>query len=180
MSKIDTPKAINQRKRWNEDEEYRKKRLESARAWRARNKEILREKRLKFLEDNKERLILERKNKRYLVNKRLKERRETDINYKLTELFRFRLRREIKKCGTTKVGKYSELLGCTIEEMRTYLESLFLEGMSWDNHGVWHIDHIKPCCSFDLVDPEQQKICFHYKNLQPLWAIDNIKKGGKV
>lgn len=51
--------------------------------------------------------------------------------------------------------------------------------MSWDNFGEWYIDHIKPCCSFDLTDIEQQKKCFHYTNLQPLWAIDNLKKSGK-
>jgi hypothetical protein len=60
------------------------------------------------------------------------------------------------------------------------MESLFLEGMSWDNYGKWHIDHIRPCSSFDLSDTEQQKICFNYKNLQPLWAEDNLRKGAKV
>ena len=51
--------------------------------------------------------------------------------------------------------------------------------MTWDNYGEWHIDHIKPCCGFDLTDFEQQKKCFHYTNLQPLWAKDNITKNGK-
>jgi HNH endonuclease. len=53
--------------------------------------------------------------------------------------------------------------------------------MSWDNYGRdgWHIDHIRPCASFDLTDPEQQRQCFHYTNLQPLWAADNIRKGAK-
>ena len=51
--------------------------------------------------------------------------------------------------------------------------------MTQKNYGEWHVDHIKPCASFDLTDPKQQEICFHYTNLQPLWAIDNIKKGSK-
>lgn len=51
--------------------------------------------------------------------------------------------------------------------------------MSWENYGEWHIDHIKPCSSFDLSDPKQQKECFNYTNLQPLWAIDNLKKSYK-
>jgi hypothetical protein len=53
--------------------------------------------------------------------------------------------------------------------------------MTWENHGRygWHIDHIRPCASFDLADPEQQRKCFHYTNLQPLWASENMRKGDK-
>ena len=61
-----------------------------------------------------------------------------------------------------------------------YLQGKFKEGMHWNNLGKWHIDHIRPCASFDLTDPEQQKQCFHYTNLQPLWAAENIRKGAKV
>jgi len=79
------------------------------------------------------------------------------------------------------------LLGCSIKELKHYLESLFQSGMSWDNYGSvdgdrmkgWQIDHIKPCSSFDLTKESEQKECFHYTNLQPLWAIDNIQKGDK-
>ena len=49
--------------------------------------------------------------------------------------------------------------------------------MTKENYGLWHVDHIIPCASFDLTDPKQQKICFHWSNLQPLKAIDNLKKG---
>lgn len=72
-----------------------------------------------------------------------------------------------------------DLLGCSPMELREYLESKFEDGMTWENRGLhgWHIDHIKPCASFDLSDPEQQKECFHYTNLQPLWAKDNLSKG---
>ena len=52
--------------------------------------------------------------------------------------------------------------------------------MSWDKINLIHIDHIIPCSSFDLSDPKQQKICFHYTNLQPLWAVDNLKKGARL
>ena len=51
--------------------------------------------------------------------------------------------------------------------------------MSWGNYGKWHVDHIRPCASFNLVNEEEQKKCFHYTNLQPLWAKDNLSKGSK-
>jgi hypothetical protein len=70
-------------------------------------------------------------------------------------------------------------LGCTIQEFKVYLESKFQEGMNWDNYGMfgWHIDHIKPVSLFDLKDEQQLKECWNYKNFQPLWATDNLKKG---
>jgi len=79
-----------------------------------------------------------------------------------------------------KTGKTLELTGCSKEELITHLQSKFTEGMTWDNYGEWHIDHILPCVSFNLEDPEEQKKCFHWTNLQPLWAIDNIRKGAKT
>ena len=72
-----------------------------------------------------------------------------------------------------------EFVGCSIDELKKHLSSQFTEGMSWENYGEWHIDHIKPCASFDLSILEEQKKCFHYSNLQPLWAKDNLKKGVK-
>jgi hypothetical protein len=73
-----------------------------------------------------------------------------------------------------------KLVGCTLDELKQYLEIQFQSGMTWENYGSWHIDHIKPFAAFDdLTDPEQQKEACHYSNLQPLWAEDNIRKGGK-
>lgn len=88
---------------------------------------------------------------------------------------RMALKRVSKKAGTTEF-----LLGASIAKVKMYLARRFKPGMSWKNHGIWHIDHIRPCASFDLSKPEQQKECFHYSNLQPLWATDNIKKGSKL
>jgi len=79
--------------------------------------------------------------------------------------------------GISKSKSTIHLLGCSIQELQKHLADLFTDGMSWDNYGEWHVDHIRPCVSFDLADPEQQKICFHYSNLQPLWAVDNMSKG---
>ena len=79
-----------------------------------------------------------------------------------------------KKCDST-----MKLLGCSIQDVRHHLEKQFAVNMSWDNHGFsgWHIDHIKPCASFDLTKEDEQRKCFHYTNLQPLWAKENLQKG---
>jgi hypothetical protein len=61
-----------------------------------------------------------------------------------------------------------------------HIQSLFKDGMSWDNYGDWQVDHIIPCAAFDLSNIDNQLICFNYKNLQPLWAIDNLIKKDKI
>jgi len=80
--------------------------------------------------------------------------------------------------GARKAARTMELVGCTIAEIRAHLESKFSPGMTWENCGRngWHIDHIRPCDSFDLEDSDQQRICFHFTNLQPLWEPNNISK----
>ncbi len=78
--------------------------------------------------------------------------------------------------GNRKADKTFELIGCSPEFFKDYITKLFVEGMSWNNYGGWHIDHIKPCFTFDLSDPEQQKACFHYSNQRPLWKTDNLKR----
>ena len=78
-----------------------------------------------------------------------------------------------------KYFKTTNLIGCTVEQLKQHLESHFKVGMFWSNYGKWHIDHIKPCASFDLSKESEQKKCFHYTNLQPLWAKENREKGSK-
>jgi hypothetical protein len=75
-----------------------------------------------------------------------------------------------------------DLLGCSVEELKKYLEIKFKEGMSWNNYGLrgWHIDHIIPCSKFDLIKEEEQKKCFHFSNLQPLWWNENLSKGNRL
>lgn len=103
----------------------------------------------------------------------------TNIEYKLKHVLKSRIRDALKKHLVNKYRNTNNLTGCTMEELKSHLENQFKEGMTWDNHGDWHIDHIKPCCSFDLTKEEEQKKCFHFTNLQPLWAKDNLSKGGK-
>jgi hypothetical protein len=83
----------------------------------------------------------------------------------------------------TKKAKYNsinKLIGCSITELRQHLEKQFTNGMTWDNYGEWHIDHIKPCSKFNLKLIEDQRECFNYNNLQPLWAKDNLTKYNKI
>lgn len=121
----------------------------------------------KYRENNKEKV--------QETGKKYRQKYYTDVNYRLSVLIRSRLLSAIK--FTKKSEATFNLVGCTVDELRQHLESLFTEGMTWENQGEWHIDHKRPCASFDLSVPEQQKECFHYTNLQPLWAVDNIKKG---
>jgi len=102
----------------------------------------------------------------------------TDPAFKILINLRSRVGLALKAQNADKNFKTIDLLGCSPAECRKYLEFLWTEGMSWGNHAVdgWHIDHIIPCKSFNLTDPEQQKLCFHYTNLQPLWAKDNLDK----
>ena len=96
---------------------------------------------------------------------------------KLANSQRRRVGRALK--GIVKSNHTLEMIGCSAIELKDYIESKFQYGMSWENYGRegWHVDHIRPCASFDLSDPEQQEECFHYTNLQPLWAKDNLSKG---
>ena len=86
----------------------------------------------------------------------------------------------LKDGNASRDGRTEELLGCTIKECCKYIEEKFIDGMSWENMGEWHIDHIQPCSSFDLSKDDEQKKCFHFSNLQPLWKHDNLSKGDKL
>ena len=108
-----------------------------------------------------------------------KHQRATNPAFKITKNMRNRLYQAVKAQGADKSRRTFELVGCGTEELMAHLEAQFTEGMTWDNYGEWHVDHIRPCASFDMLDPEQQEICFHYANLQPLWAVDNISKGSR-
>jgi len=122
-----------------------------------------------------------RKNK----NTYIKNRYRNEPDFKIKTCYSARIRGALKK--GTKSASSEVLLGCSMKQLKIHLENQFTEGMSWDNYGRpngnfmdgWHIDHIKPCASFDLTNPEQQKECFHYTNLQPLWAKDNLSKSSK-
>jgi hypothetical protein len=137
------------------------------------NKDKLRFQKKAHYEINKDKIRVQKNN--YYNNKR-----KTDIQFKLSRNLRSRLNSAVN--GNYKSGSEIKDLGCTIEQLKQYLESKFQSGMSWDNWTLdgWHIDHIKPLASFDLTDRKQLLEACHYTNLQPLWATDNLIKSDKL
>jgi hypothetical protein len=106
--------------------------------------------------------------------------RKTNPQYKIAQNLRRRVREVIKIQNASKSGHLLEMLGCSLPELLYRIESQFQSGMSWENYGEWHIDHVRPCSSFDLTDLKQQAECFRHSNLQPLWAKDNLAKSDNV
>lgn len=103
-----------------------------------------------------------------------------NASFKIGELMRGRLRVALN--GNKKTASILVLVGCSLFRLKQHIESQFKEGMSWENHGLygWHIDHIVPCSHFDFTKKEDQYKCFNYKNLQPLWAEENLSKGARI
>jgi hypothetical protein len=123
--------------------------------------------------NNKEKKLLQ-------INESKKKMYEKFPHKKIERSLRCRCRQALQ--GKYKSATTQKLLGTSFEEARKYLESQWQDGMSWDNYGLhgWHIDHIVPLSSFDLTIVEEQIKAFHYTNLQPLWAKDNLRKGNKT
>jgi len=103
---------------------------------------------------------------------REKKRYTEDAAYKLKRNLSRRLNHCMRKDGESILN----FIGCSINEAKRHIEKQFTEGMSWDNYGEWHVDHIRPCSSFNFSNKVEAEACFHYTNLQPLWAEDNIRK----
>jgi hypothetical protein len=192
---------MNSRKSQREYYIKNKKRIQKlANIWKRNHREIMKKSNKKYYNKNKNKInrfyrqkyhnnkeyykkILKeyyKKNKSKLIEQariRNKQRRKMDINYRIVLRLRSRLRQALK--NNQKNGHTTELLGCSIEFLKQHLEKKFKKDMSWSNYGKWHIDHIRPCASFDLRKPSEQRKCFHYTNLQPLWAEENLIKSDK-
>jgi len=170
--------------------------------WYIKNKESICNKEKIYRNNNKEKISNRKKNydkleivkvkkritssKYYYKNKEQifkykKEKYKNDPIYKLIHNTRRRIQKLLTLKNIKKQNSTHELIGCTPKELKIYLEKQFKEGMTWNNHSIrgWHIDHIKPCSLFNLVDIEEQKQCFHYTNLQPLWWYENLYKSNK-
>ena len=124
-----------------------------------------------YNQENKESL-------RTKATERCRQHRLTDPIFKLKNIVRTRIYYFLKSKGFKKISKSTKLIGCSYEILKEHIENMFEDGMTWENHGEWHIDHIIPlndCVS----EAEINKLC-NYLNLQPLWAEDNLKKGAKT
>jgi hypothetical protein len=114
-----------------------------------------------------------------------KKRYNTDAGFNLKIRLSNRIREALKTVNVTKRNRTVDYLGISIPEFRIHIEKQFYvnsktgEMMSWENMPKWHIDHIIPCYSYDLTNLDAQKKCFHYTNLRPMWAEENLKKGSR-
>jgi hypothetical protein len=162
-----TPEGAAKELARNSSEKYKEREAVYKKEYRKKNREILNQKQREYQKTPEVRL-------------RHKERMESDPQYALVYHGKHRRRKALNAQSADKKFTYNESLGCTPDAFKKHIESLFLEGMTWQNHGTgkgkWHLDEIRPCASFNLSDPEQYKACFHYTNCQPLWSEDNIKK----
>ena len=155
--------------------EYRKKFPNYQKAYKIKNPDYFknwRKKNPNYLND------FRKKNPSYF-NDYFREKRKTDVQFRIGQNLRLRLRDALK--GKSGKGCIT-YLGCTLSELKMYLEGQFKDGMSWDNYGLktWHIDHKTPLAFYNLTDEVQLRLACHYSNLQPMWAKENISKGKKL
>jgi hypothetical protein len=151
--------------------ENKNKLKKQAKIWKEQNKEHVASYTLNYQKKNKNK-IYKRSTEYHKI------RYNNDPLFKLRRLLRDRIYKVISNKKVT--SKTKELLGCSFEYVKQYLQNKFIFNMTWENHGeIWEIDHIKPVSLFDLTDEKQQKECFHYTNLQPLFKNDNRKKSNK-
>lgn len=150
---------------------------EASRKWQREHPELVRVQQKAYREKSPKKIRTEAsrlKIREYMAIRRL------IPEVRLAHGYRETVRGALKRSIAGKAAKTFHLVGCSSSELMAHLESQFKPGMTWENYGpVWHVDHIKPCAKFDLTDPEQQRICFCWENLQPLFAAENIAKGSK-
>lgn len=150
-----------------------------------RKRNLEKTKAAKKLEQEKRRIYYQENKSK--INQQNRERRKKDKHFNLRHNLSSRIAKALN--DNIKSENTMSLIGCSIEEFKFHIESQFEDGMSWDNYGrlnktkskkYWEIDHIIPCASFDLSVPEEQVKCFNYRNTQPLWREDNIRKSDKL
>jgi hypothetical protein len=166
--------------------EYRKKynlnNKENRKFYKLKNKDKLNKQNKQYRLNNKEKIEKWRQNNRIKINNNANEynknRKLIDSFFKLKMNIRSLICTGIRRQGYKKTSKTFEILGCSYDELKKHLEKQFTEGMTWDNYGKWHIDHIYPISK--AIDEQHLIKLNHYTNLQPLWAIENLKKGNRI
>lgn len=158
--------------------DYRKRKPEvckqSADNWKSKNREKLANYYREYYKTN----YAEQRKK---INARRRLRMASDPSFKMRYAITRRMLLALKAQGQSKKCSAIKYLGCSIDELKAWLQSKFTRKMNWGNHGsYWHIDHIIPCDSFDFTDENHAMTCFHFTNLQPLPARENIIKGNKI
>jgi len=162
-------------------DEIDKKRKDYKKQWHKDNYERLykeqRERILNRHEEYKAYLKDYGKKNKIKLREQAKKRIKENPLVKLSVVLRSRLNKALKSKRWYKTKGFNEYIGCSRDQLKVHLETQFTKGMTWENHGKWHIDHIIPLCSAK-TEEDIYKLC-HYTNLQPLWAIDNFKKNKK-
>jgi len=162
---------------------------EMCRDYKRRNREKIAEYNKKYKEEHKDEISVynhnynldNRKAIQERVTRTAKERRKTDDNYNIARIYRHRLNKDVKLTFKIDEKRCNKIYSCKPSLIIAWFEYLFNKEMYWKNHGsLWHIDHIKPCCSYNLVNEEELKACFHWSNLRPLLVLENQKKTNKI
>jgi hypothetical protein len=156
-------------------EKYKERKTEYHKEWSKQNREKLNDYHKEWREKNIDKI---RETKRNYE----KTKKDTDPIYKLISNFRTAIYIVLKENKLDKYTNYFNMVGYSAEQLKEHLEKQFKEGMNWENYGEWHIDHIKPISSFvfETCDDEEFKKCWSLENLQPMWGIENIKKGNRI
>ena len=158
--------------------------------WRDNNKEYMSNKSKTWYEENKEhrkQYLKEYREKNIDKIRQIKRdyernRKATDPLYKLISNFRTAIYQVLKESNVEKNKSYFDILGYTPEELIIHLEKQFKDDMTWDNYGVWHVDHKLPITSFDIQEMGDEEFmkCWCLDNLQPMWGEENIRKSNKL
>lgn len=161
----------------------------SRKTYREQNGEKVKESKKKYYDANKE-ACCQRSVQWYVSNKDvknkkhaiyMKNRRNNDANFKLYSLVTTRIYIALKGYMSSKNSSTSEIIGCSIAFYRRWIEHQFTPEMNWDNHGeYWHIDHVRPCASFNLADNKEFKSCFNWRNVRPVQKRINLSKNDKI
>ncbi len=110
----------------------------------------------------------------------MRHKRASDPCFLVADRLRRRINGALSRQSAGKCAGLVDVAGCSLADLVSHITRQFVDGMSWENRSLWHIDHIIPCSAFNLTDPEQQRVAFHYTNLRPAWSADNLRKQAKI